>query len=326
MPPNQQPNQQSTPQPSQPPAAPSSASSDSNGSSAQPTQAQQQPSTLPPTPAAVSQGAASDTSGTPSSGGNKQQTPAGSRQAGTKQNTNQNTTQKSLQLSELRESMAIMKDGSFRGVVACQSVNFDLMSGREREAVEASYQSFLNSLYFPIQILVRSQRVDIGPYMEKLSKLRTNQDNMLLGMLMDDYMNFIDALSQEANIMDKEFYVVVPYFPSGDPSAAIKNSKNLFTGLFKNKEEQHITIDKEAYSKAKDEIQNRVNAVTGGLFQMGVKSSQLNTKQLAKLYYNVYNPDTAVREPLEDFTNITNSYTRKGEGQAAKPHLNQETG
>ena len=122
------------------------------------------------------------------------------------------STQSSLLISELRDNVAIMKDGSFRAVVACKSINFDLMSDAEREGVEYSYQNFLNSLKFTTQILIRSQKVDIGPYIERLSEIRRNNDNMLLGVLMDDYINFIDVLSQEANIMDKAFFVVVPYY------------------------------------------------------------------------------------------------------------------
>ena len=106
------------------------------------------------------------------------------------------STQSTLLISELRDNVVIMKDGSFRAVVACKSINFDLMSDAEREAVEFSYQQFLNSLRFTTQILVRSQRVDIGPYIEKLSEIRRNNDNMLLSVLMDDYINFIDILSQ----------------------------------------------------------------------------------------------------------------------------------
>ena len=98
-----------------------------------------------------------------------------------------NSTQNSLLLSELRDSMVIMADGSFRAVIACKSINFDLMSSREREGVEFSYQNFLNALYFPIQIFIRSQRVDIGPYLDRLEEVRRGQDNMLLNVLMDDY-------------------------------------------------------------------------------------------------------------------------------------------
>jgi len=234
---------------------------------------------------------------------------------------NPNSTQNTLLIAELREGMAIMNDGSFRAVIACQSINFDLMSAREREGVEYSYQNFLNSLYFPIQIFVRSQKVDIGPYLERLAKIRRDQDNMLLGVLMDDYMNFIDALSQETNIMDKDFYIVVPYFSTGDLSSLTQNSKNIFSALLKPDKQQRVTIDQASYSKAKDEISNRVNSVMSGLYQMGVKCVQLNTKQLGELYYNIYNPDTAVREPLGDFENLTSTYVRKGEGQAPQPNL-----
>lgn len=237
---------------------------------------------------------------------------------------NPNSTQNTLLIAELREGMAIMNDGSFRAVVSCQSINFDLMSAREREGVEFSYQSFLNSLYFPVQIYIRSQRVDIGPYLDRLAKIRRDQDNMLLGVLMDDYMGFIDALSQETNIMDKDFYVVVPYFTSGDLSSLTQNSRNIFSSLLKPDKQQRVTIDQAIYTKAKDEINNRVNAVMSGLFQMGIKCSQLSTKQLGELYYNIYNPDTAVREPLSDFENVTSTYTSKGQGNAPQPHLDKE--
>lgn len=234
---------------------------------------------------------------------------------------NPNTTQNSLLISELREGMAIMNDGSFRSVISCESINFDLMSAREREGVEYSYQNWLNSLYFPVQILIRSQRVDIGPYIERLVTARRDQDNMLLGMLMDDYINFIDALSQEANIMEKDFYIVVPYYPTGDAAAALTSGKNFFSALLSGSKDQRIKIDKAAYQKAKDEIQNRTSAVLSGLFQMGVKCRQLNTKQLAELYYNVYNPDTAVREPLGDYENLTSTYVAKGPGQSPAPNV-----
>lgn len=235
----------------------------------------------------------------------------------------QNTTQNSLLISEIRDSMVIMSDGSFRAIVACKSINFDLMSSREREGVEYSYQNFLNALYFPIQIFVRSQRVDIGPYIDRLSTIRRSQDNMLLNVLMDDYINFIDVLSQEANIMDKSFFVVVPYFPVGDLNSVIKESKGLFGKIFAKPQAAATKIDKVTYDKAKDEIKNRVDSITSGLFQIGVKSVQLNTKELGELYYNMYNPDTAVREPLGDFEDITSTYVQKGQGEAPRPHLQE---
>ncbi len=222
------------------------------------------------------------------------------------------STQATLQFSELRDSLVIMKDGSFRAVVACQSINFDLMSEQEREGVEYSYQNFLNSLNFTVQILVRSQRVDIGPYIEKLTKIRRDNDNMLLGVLMDDYINFIDILSQEANIMDKSFFVVIPYYGSADLERAVEQTKNLFKAFGKNKTPGVTRINRDVYNKAIDELNNRVESVISGLFQIGIQSVRLNTKELSQLFYNFNNPDTAVREPLVDFNKLATTYVKKG--------------
>src|SRR5690606_29623051 len=157
-------------------------------------------------------------------------------------------------------------------IVACKSINFDLMSQREREGVEFSYQSFLNSLYFPIQIFIRSQRVDIGPYIDRLVKLRRSQDNMLLGVLMDDYLDFISVLAEESNIMDKGFFIVVPYYPAGDLSSAVNSSRNLLRNLFAIQQKDTVKIDTNTYQKATDEINNRIEVVTSGLFQIGVEA------------------------------------------------------
>ncbi len=223
------------------------------------------------------------------------------------------TTQSTILISELRDSMVIMKDGSFRAVVACKSINFDLMSEQEREGVEFAYQNFLNSLNFTTQILLRSQRIDIAPYIDRLVELRRNNDNMLLGKLMDNYIDFIDILSQEANIMDKSFFVVIPYYTSKDAEKAMEESKNFFKTFSKNKAPVVTRIDRATYDKAVTEVNNRVEAVISGLFQLGIHSVRLNTKELAQLYYNFNNPDTAVREPLGDFNKVAHLYVKKGE-------------
>ena len=238
---------------------------------------------------------------------------------------NPNSTQNTLMFEEIRDNMLIMGDGTYRSIVAAQSVNFDLMSEREREGIEYSYQQFLNSLTFPIQIYIRSQKVDIGPYLEKLEQMRVGQDNMLLGVLMDDYIQFIDILSQEANIMDKSFFIVIPY-ALGDEKNLSKlgkdsdNSKRLLTDLFvPAKRHQHIKVPADQYNHVKEEMTRRIVAVVDGLSQVGVHAVQLKTKELGELMYNVYNPDTAVREPIGDFRDFTSTATRKGQGQAPPP-------
>lgn len=222
------------------------------------------------------------------------------------------STQATLLFSELRDSLVIMKDGSFRAVVACQSINFDLMSETEREGVEYSYQNFLNSLNFTVQILIRSQKVDIGPYIERLTEMRRNNDNMLLGVLMDDYLQFISVLAEEANIMDKSFFIVIPYYGSADMERTVEQTKNFFKAMSKSKGNLVTRINRDVYNKAIEELNNRVDTVISGLYQIGIQSVRLNTKELSELFYNFNNPDTAVREPLVDFSQLSTTYVKKG--------------
>jgi hypothetical protein len=239
---------------------------------------------------------------------------------------NPNSTQNTLQIAEIRDGIVIMNDGSFRSVVMVKSVNFDLMSPQEQEAVEYSYQGFLNSLYFPIQIFIRSQKVDLQPYIAKLDKIRTEHDNMLLAMMMEDYIGFIDQLSAQTNIMDKKFYVVIPYFPHVDVQKALTQSKNFLTGFMDlfNTREQHVVINEAELEKAKTELRNRVQSVLQGLLQCGVQGLPLDTQELIELYYDTYNPDTATRQQLKNFNDLNADIITKGEGAAPQPHLQRE--
>jgi hypothetical protein len=239
---------------------------------------------------------------------------------------NPNSTQNSLQIAEIRDGIVIMNDGSYRSVIMVKSINFDLMSPQEQEAVEYSYQGFLNSLYFPIQIFLRSQKVDLQPYIAKLDKIRTEHDNMLLAMLMEDYVSYIDELSQQTNIMDKKFYVVIPFFPVVDSKMALNQSKNFLSGLggILNKKEQHVTINEPDLEKAKTELRNRVQSVLSGLQQATLQGLPLDTQELIELYYDTYNPDTATRQQLKNFDDLTADVVTKGDGAAAQPHLQRE--
>ncbi len=219
-------------------------------------------------------------------------------------NTNPNSTQNTLLIAEIRDGIVIMNDGSYRAVVMARSINFDLMSPEEREAVEFSYQGFLNSLYFDVQIFIRSQKIDMRPYLEKLDKLRTQQENMLIALMTTDYMNYIAALSEQTNIMDKKFYVIVPYNPSLSLDKPIEASKKVIGGVFdilKPKKQAVITINEGDLEKAKQELKNRVQNIVNGLAQAGVQALPLDTQELIELYYDYYNPDTATRQQLKNF-------------------------
>lgn len=240
--------------------------------------------------------------------------------------TNPNSTQNMLQFAEIRDGIIIMNDGTFRSIVMVKSINFDLMSQSEQEAVEFSYQGFLNSLYFPVQIFIRSQKIDLAPYLERLGKIKSEHDNMLLATLMDDYIEFMAELSQQTNIMDKRFYIIIPYEPKPDVQKALTNSRNFITGiveLFSTKE-KHVVINEADLEQAKTELRNRVQSVLGGLLQCGIQSIPLDTQELIELLYDTYNPDTATRQQIKDFDDLSADVVSKGAGMASQAHLRGE--
>ncbi len=240
---------------------------------------------------------------------------------------NPNSTQNMLEIAEIRDGIVIMNDGSFRCVLMVKSINFDLMSQQEQEAVEFAYQGFLNSLTFPIQVFIRTQRIDMQPYIDKLEKIRSEHDNMLLAMLMDDYIDFIDSLSQQTNIMDKKFYVVIPFYGTTiDESKTLSQGKNFVSGLADmfSKKKTHIIINETKLEAAKTELRNRAQSILGSLLQAGIQGLPLDTQELIELFYGVYNPDTATRQELSDINNLTADVITKGVGTAIQPHLQKE--
>lgn len=121
------------------------------------------------------------------------------------------STQRYLPFSEIRENIMIMKDGSSRMVLKVHAMNFNLKSTEEQDAIIISYQRFLNSLNFPIQIVIRSVKVDIESYINRLKNLALKQSNTLLQEQTYKYVDFLTNLVDLAQIMKKEFYIIIPH-------------------------------------------------------------------------------------------------------------------
>jgi len=129
----------------------------------------------------------------------------------TKKPSTDTTTQRYLPFSEIRDNMLVMKDGSSRMILRVKAINFNLKSEEEQDSIIYSYQRFLNSLRFPIQIIVRSLKVDIEAYLNKLKNLAVKQQNPLLQEQAYRYIDFLTNLVDMAQIMKKDFLIVIPY-------------------------------------------------------------------------------------------------------------------
>jgi len=227
--------------------------------------------------------------------------------------------QDTLLISEIKDGIVVMKDGSLRGVILGSAINFDLMSQSEQEAVESAYQGFLNSLHFPVQIVIKSQKIDITSYLEKLDGLRAEQPNELLGSLMEDYIANIRSLVEEVNIMDKQFYVVIPYFPVIPATKKATSLIDNLSAIFK--PTPIITVTEEDFHKYKQELSQRMALAANGMSQMGIRAISLGTQELVDLYYSWYNPDVAAHQKLIDTAQLGTPAVTKGEGTAPRGPL-----
>ncbi|HMR55102.1 MAG TPA: TraC family protein [Candidatus Doudnabacteria bacterium] len=193
-------------------------------------------------------------------------------------------TQQFLKLSEIRDDLIVMNDGTLRAVLAVSSTNFDLKSEEEQNALIYSYQRFLNSLEFHIQIVVQSRKMDIAEYMSKLNVLAEKQTNELLRMQTQEYIEFIDRLVESANVMNKDFYVIVPYNTSVNPA-----STGLFGKLFGTGQSKQVADREANIANGRKQLDERANTVAASLSSSGLRVVRLGTDQLIELVYNSYN-------------------------------------
>ena len=201
---------------------------------------------------------------------------------------NASAVQKFIEVKEIKNGMAIMKDGSLRAVCACSSINFDLLSSVEQEAVIARFQEFLNSLDFPLQIVVASRHFQIENYLNQIRELEKKQTNELLKIQTGEYINFVQSFVEFANIMNKSFYVVIPFSVIESKNESFFDKVKHIIGSQKSNK-QHFDIEK--LNQYKIQLDQRINMVIQGLQALGIKTIPLNDEQLTQLYFEFYNID-----------------------------------
>ncbi len=198
---------------------------------------------------------------------------------------NASSTQKYVDVNEIRDNIIVLKTGALRAILLVSSLNFYLKSTQEQDAIINQYQSFLNSLDFPVQIVVSSRHFDINPYLDLLESEQKQQQNDLLRFQISEYRAFIKNLTEVANIMSKYFYVVIPFSPVEDQQSGLVNK---LLGIFRTK--QSVGAHGNLFETYKLQLLQRVSHVESALGGTGVNVTQLNTEELIELLYNSYNP------------------------------------
>lgn len=197
------------------------------------------------------------------------------------------STQSFLDVAEIKEGTVILRDGSLRAVVVVSSTNFSLKSADEQNALISAYQNFLNSLEFPIQILMQSRKLDIHAYLDKLRVHMQEQTNELLRLQTQEYIEYVGKLIEFASIMNKTFYVVVPLSAAAAKPGFMTKIGNLMNPV------KTINLKSQEFELKREELYQRVNQVLGALGGMGLRTMTLETEELIELLYNSYNFDAA---------------------------------
>ncbi|MDO8505881.1 MAG: TraC family protein [bacterium] len=207
--------------------------------------------------------------------------------------------QQYLDIAEIKDDLVVLKDKSVRAVLAVSSINFALKGEDEQNALISAYAQFLNTLEYPVQIVIQSRKLNIDDYLNRLKVAEKQQVSDLLRMQITDYISFVRELVDLGQIMSKRFYVTVPYSPISDRRKSFwSRLTEVFTPL------SGAKLKGEHFAKLKETLLQRVARVESGLSSLGLKVQMLDTQALIELYYQAYNPDLAEVQKISDVTKI----------------------
>ncbi len=214
------------------------------------------------------------------------------------------STQEHLDIYEVKDNLVVLKSGTVCAVLQTTAVNFDLLSEIEQDATIAAFSMLLNSITFPIQVLVRSKRLDISKYIEKIHKVEQRIDDPLLKMQAESYRKFVQDTIKNNEVLDKSFYVVIP---SGATSERQPGSGpfDFFVKLMGiHKKRISVNVDK-VMKEAEIKLYPKLDHMIKEFNRIGVRAKQLTTQELVEVYFDIYNPSAVhgqrIRTNIEDY-------------------------
>lgn len=195
-----------------------------------------------------------------------------------------------IPIKDIRSGVMMLNDGSLRMLIMTSTLNFQLKSSDEQEAIILQFQNFLNSLEFPIQIYVQSKRLDIKPYMRMLEERKSAQLLDAMKIQVTQYIEFIRDRTEHTNIMSKTFFIIVPYSRSslrkdtGNPLASFAGGGN------KKKAGATTEAELQDFEEARIQLEQRVSIVEDGLARCDIRTRRLGTEEITELFYHKFNP------------------------------------
>ena len=207
-------------------------------------------------------------------------------------------TQQFIDIESIENGVVKLKSGTLRKILLVSGTNFALKSEEEQGLITYAFQGFLNSLDFSVQFFIHSRKLNIEEYLSKLGERETQEENELLRNQIVEYREFIKAFVSQNAIMQKRFFLVVPYDPIQIPQAGLDVAEKI-TSWFKSKNADRVNAEKENLKEIQEQLDQRVDQVIDGLNQVGLRAVPLNDDELIELFYNLYNPATTEKRGVE---------------------------
>ena len=201
-------------------------------------------------------------------------------------------TQDFIPIKDIRDGVITLKDNSTRMILMASSINFALKSEDEQAALLVQFQTFLNSLEFSTQIFIQSRRLDMRPYLSLLRDRLKTQLSDLMRIQIEEYLDFVKGFAEDANIMTKTFFIIIPYSridthtKKGSSFSKLFPFKKTSPEAAKEKKEEEL----EAFEEIKSQLEQRANVIKQGLARTGVRATPLGTEEITELYYKFFNP------------------------------------
>ena len=205
-------------------------------------------------------------------------------------------TQAFVPIKEVRDGVVILKDGSLRSLLMASSINLALKGAEEQQAIIGQFQNFLNSLEFTVQFFIESRDLDIRPYIALLEDRYAQELDDLMKIQIREYIAFIKDFTQRANIMSKNFFIVVPYDP-----AIISRGGGIggtLGSLLPSGGSATATLTNEQFEQYRTQLEQRVSVIEQGLVRTGVRVVNLGTEEVIELFYKLFNPGE-LEKPLQ---------------------------
>lgn len=172
----------------------------------------------------------------------------------------------------VRDGVLILPNNEYRAILQVSSLNFELRSEEEQDAIIDIYEGFLNSVGSSLQILIRTREIDMDKYLEDLNEKLNDESEEIFRTQLQNYDEFIRSLITNNKILTRHFYIVVSYKPSS----------------------------KADFELIEEQLNLKLDIVSKGMTRLGMHTDRLTSLEVLDLFYSFYSPAQAKVQPLTE--------------------------